>query len=303
MLNAWFIPSSTGDFRLENREGGSLLTVENPTASELERCEAFLKRCRQWKWLEDMSAAIAPEGRTEISIKVPVSKCGKHLAKNAMPTRGTLTVIRSANGEITCTADYSESDSKLDAAAKDPKADKATTVKRPTACCPDPIEGPLKRASRVLREFCTPNQWADWVKYGVLHCFGGTTGCQYRLVHRHHPLADRQGKICWSIDDNSVLHFWDWSIPPAEEVLAAKLILEHREAWLRNSATLLTDAGGDFVRSGRLQNPMGNTMDGTWDAAFFNKVGDSDWLLPHYGSDGSIDPIMTMAGMLALASV
>ena len=36
-----------------------------------------------------------------------------------------------------------------------------------------------------------------------------------------------------------MLHFHDNSVPPEEEVLAAKLILEHREPWLRNEATCL----------------------------------------------------------------
>ena len=46
-------------------------------------------------------------------------------------------------------------------------------------------------------------------------------------------------KICYDIDDRCVLHFHDWTVPPEEEVLATKLILEHREAWLRNEATVL----------------------------------------------------------------
>lgn len=296
MLDAWYIPSSTGDFRLEANPDDpttSILTVEDLTASERERIEAFRKRCRAWKWFPE--DAVLPEtGRAEILINTTVAKAGKHLAKDVMPNRGTLTAIRSADGEIICTADFTEGEGKLEKGAADPKAKKATTVKKPTICCPDPVEGPLKRSSRVLREFCTPSQWKEWVEKGVLHCVGGETGVLYRLVHRHHPLAAKQGKIGWSVDDDCVMHFWDWSVPPAEEVLSAKLILEHREFWLRNRATMFGIRSRDAVDV-IPNNPLGNSAEGTWDAGFFTRLG---------GPQGAEEPAMVVAaGMLAAAVI
>lgn len=295
MLDTWYIPSATGDFRLEAHPKDptqSILTVEDLTAAELERLQAFQKKTKRWKWF-DADAIIPESGRGELVINTTVAKAGKHLAKDAMPNRGTLTVIRSTSGKILTTADFTEDEAKLDKATSSSKASKAVTVKKPTICCPDPIEGPLKRSSRVLREFCTPQQWAEWVQHGVLHCIGGTTGCLYRLVHRHHPLARKQGKICWSVDDDSKLHFWDWSVPAAEEVLSAKLILEQRENWLRNRATMFGQRGRAVHQI--FSNPHGNAGEGTWDASFFTQIGDDNSKSP-----AALD---LMSGMLALATI
>jgi hypothetical protein len=62
-----------------------------------------------------------------------------------------------------------------------------------------------------------------------------------------------------------VVHFHDWRVPPEEEILAAKLILEHREPWLRNEATMLGGGKGhgpDLV----FKNPFGNGWDGVPDS-------------------------------------
>jgi hypothetical protein len=55
-------------------------------------------------------------------------------------------------------------------------------------------------------------------------------------------------------------------------VLAAKLILEHRETWLRNEATLLEGSNLKF------KNPFGDISDGTESAAFRRAIG--SWLMP-----------------------
>ena len=54
-------------------------------------------------------------------------------------------------------------------------------------------------------------------------------------------------------------------MPPEEEVLAAKLILEHREPWLRNEATCLQQTkDGKWHDLGflRYKNPFGDASDG-----------------------------------------
>jgi hypothetical protein len=64
-----------------------------------------------------------------------------------------------------------------------------------------------------------------------------------------------------------VVHFHDRRVPPEEEVLAAKLILEHAEPWLRNEATLWSAGAMIF------KNPFGNGMDGVEDATFTQRIG------------------------------
>jgi hypothetical protein len=69
-----------------------------------------------------------------------------------------------------------------------------------------------------------------------------------------------------------VLKFFDWSVPPEEEVLAAKLILEHREPWLRNEATLFHELQNWYAEP-VFKNPFGDKSDGTSDAAFMTGIG------------------------------
>ena len=58
--------------------------------------------------------------------------------------------------------------------------------------------------------------------------------------------------------------------------MAAKLILEHREAWLRNEATVLQqDSKGDWHDLGieRYKNPFGDASEGRADAALTAMLG------------------------------
>ena len=96
---------------------------------------------------------------------------------------------------------------------------------------------------------------------------GGVTGHRYVIAHRHSSPAVSWGKITFDRDDEIVIHFHDNSVPPEEEVLAAKLILESpHEAWLRNEATAF---GGTDV----LKNPFGGVMDGVADASLMSSLG------------------------------
>lgn len=156
-------------------------------------------------------------------------------------------------------------------AEAEPKPKKAVTVKRPTPCCPACIEGPVDPATEVLLHFLTPSERRSWERDHAIEVEGGTTGVRYLLAHRHTPLAQKIGRICYSLDDRCVVHFHDNTVPPAEEVLAAKIILEHREAWLRNEATML-GFGHRFVAP-VLKNPFGDGGDGVWDSMFSARVG------------------------------
>lgn len=282
MLSAWHVPSATGDFELKvhpEDEAKCLLVVEDPTPSEIDKLIAFKKRCNQYKWIDPL-AGINREGRTEIVIDAPLSKCGKHLAKEAMPDRGRITAITSKDGTILAvtTSDEPDEEKKLEAAAADEKAETAVTTKRPTKCCPNPIEGPLVRSSRVLRKFCTPQQWKDWCEHGWLICYGHLSGHAYRLVHRHHPAAKVQGKICYDLDDRQTLHAYDWSTPPAEEVLTFKIILENCEPWLRCEASGFgpwKGRRGDGRSIGFIDPSDNGGMEGTWDAAVFRWIGEA----------------------------
>jgi hypothetical protein len=176
-----------------------------------------------------------------------------------------------------------------------PKA--VVTVRRPTPCCPQCTVGAVEPASEVLLAFLDEQQHKDWAKRRAIVVRGGLTGHRYVLAHRSTELAARIGRICFDMEDGLVIHFHDRSVPPEEEVLAAKLILEHREPWLRNEATTF---GGHKV----FKNPFGNGGDGVWDATLTQSIGtfvsalgdiegdNCDWMVLEYATKGLLNSPM-----------
>lgn len=245
MISRWFIPAVSGDYRLEAAGSGSVLTIEDPTPNEVERLQAFLAVARERAWVSP-EASVSLLGVTAIDVAAPVAEAGPVLVTASGSARpGTLTAVRSVSGVVTTTELLAEATSNAD-------ADAAVTVRRPTPCCPSPEVAAEVRASEVLEAFCTPAQWASWTADGFLTCYGRYTGHRYRIAHRCSPLAERQGRICVDLDDRATMHFHDVLLPPPEEVLAAKLILEHREDWLRNESTCLSPRFTQVFR-----NPLG----------------------------------------------
>jgi hypothetical protein len=128
------------------------------------------------------------------------------------------------------------------------------------------MPGAIEPATEVLVSFLTDDQHADWAEHRAIVVTGGLSGNRYLLAHRHSTIGQRIGRICWDIDDRQVVHFFDHSVPPEEEVLAAKLILEHREPWLRNEATI-------FGPVQKFKNPFGGFLDGTETSGFLQGFG------------------------------
>jgi hypothetical protein len=268
VIGSWYIPSSSGDFRLlAEGDDRTLLEIVDPTPRELEVVGAFLADAEVEKWIEPGAmSAPSPVGTTTFVLATSLPTAGALLAtKNAFTPRGRITAIRSSGGKFEVTEEVSVA---LEL-AKAPAAEAAVTVRRPTPSCPFTRPGPDSRASEVLRGFTTPEQWEEWERTGTLSCRGQITGHRYRIAHRHSPVAIRQGRICADMTDGFVLHFHDSLRPPAEEVLAAKLIIEHREPWLRNASTCLSNRATEVFN-----NPVGHRyLDGRPDAVLFLGLG------------------------------
>jgi hypothetical protein len=286
MISRFHIPALSGDFTLEasktDPEKACVLVTENLTPGEVEQIGKFLRACRtpKRKWVSDL-VGVTPTGRSEIGIDAPIGKAGALLAGTSAPDKGRLTAVRSVNGNMVAVVDSSDPNEieKVAEATSKPEAAVATTVNRPTRCCPQPVEGPLVRSSRVLQSFCTAAQWNDWVTKGWVTARGHRSGHLYRIVHRHHPAARAQGKITWDLTDDAVIHCYNWGLPPAEEVLSIKLFVEHREEQIRNESTCLL-GGHQF----RFRDPIGHGgADGTWDAGQFRDLGNQVATFLAYG--------------------
>jgi hypothetical protein len=264
VISHWFVPSWHGDFRLvADTEGTADLIITSPTPHEQTILAKFLAQARKKKWTTEK---LTGETQT-IALAAPVEEIGPALVKIAKPADRTLTAVRFEDGKL----EVAETGTleTIVAKTKDKKA-RAVSVARPTPCCPECVPGSVELASEVLLSFLNDQEHADWAKHRAIMVTGGRSGHRYLIAHRHSPTAVRNRKICYDVDDRCVLHFHDWTVPPEEEVLATKIILEHREEWLRNEATVLfQDRDGKWLDLGvmRYKNPFGDANDGRDDAA------------------------------------
>jgi hypothetical protein len=294
----WYIPSWNGDLRLTpsaKNDDHTTLTIHQPTLAErqllVQMGRAFEKRGWVPSWKDPKPQKLF--GRpTKIELRAPLDEVGPVVSKIMRPGKAVLTAITFIDGRVeTCSgseADLAELAKGATAAPEDSAPRAAATIKRPTPSCPQCIPGAILPASEVLLTFLSPEQHASWARTRSIVVTGGLSKHRYIIAHRHSPIARRFGRICYDFDSNMVVHFHDWTVPPEEEVLAAKLILEHREPWLRNEATMLLDFGIlDTCGVQRIvqrdlrdrqpvyKNPFGDVMDGVADANMARRVGEA----------------------------
>ncbi len=272
----WYFPSWNGDVRAEADGDSTRITVVAPTANELavlEKLDALLHRN---KWLpkvrklwdrDEKSAYRTGQSQTTL-IEQPLSKVGPLLVELLKPGEQTLTAVQFKDGRVETVSGASAVDA-LAAKAEQEAATAAASVKRPTPSCPNCYVDACGPATEVLLDFLSPDQHEDWARERAFVVEGGYTGARYLLAHRSSRHAARHGRICYDLDAETVVRFHDQRVPPEEEVLAAKLILEHREDWLRNEATLLNAPPGTL----RFKNPFGDAGDGIADADFTGRLG------------------------------
>jgi hypothetical protein len=278
-----YVPSWNGDFRLESDgRDKTKLVLHDPTPLERKIVGALLHQAGKKGWADKLPE-VPYEGKdNEVpSLSIGIEQASKLLIKLTRPKRQTLTAVQFSDGKLTTIEGADDKAlAKIEetvavAAATEisgKKEAKAASVRRPTPCCPACVVGSVAPASEVLLSFLSEEEHASWSRSRSIIISGGLSGHRYLLAHRRSPLAAAAGKMCFDIDDGRVLHFHDDSVPPEEEVLAAKLILEHREPWLRNEATVL---GGEPDRLRlRFKNPFGGFMDGTESSRLTSTIGE-----------------------------
>ncbi len=256
-LTRWYRPSACGDFQLERIEDTVCkLVVKDPTPYEREQLELLMKNARENGYI-DMLEGFGSEGG-ELVLNTSIEWAGNLLfgtwgaphgsCGQVQPPRALLSVAMCGD-KVVATWDSTQPkrcDEPTDLVPVE--ADKAITTPAPRrgsggGDCPESL------ASEVLRAFSTPDQWAEWQRTGgTMTVRGGCTGRRYRLAHRKcFVQTRRQETVAVGLDDRlrgfrssramPVLAF-DFELPPPEEVLSIKLVLEQREWWLRNPGSM-----------------------------------------------------------------
>ncbi len=286
-MKAWYIPAWNGDWRLEPDPAApdkqTLLTIKKPTAEEKRVLIEMQKAFDEKKWLDsgpsrDRMKDPSSWRTTKAKILAPLADIGPIIASIVKPGSNVLTAIRFTDGRIeSCSTsepakpgEKSKPSEESKALAKKPDAAAAATVKRPTPCCPSCYEDPRevnKPATETLLAFLNEEEHESWAKHRYIVVRGGITGHRYLLAHRNSEIAQRNTRMGFDLDDNSVMHWHDWTVPAEEEVLASMLILKMREPWLRNEATAFS--GCTYV----FKNPFGGFDDGIPDSSWTRDVG------------------------------
>jgi hypothetical protein len=225
----WFVPSWNGDLRLvphEDNVDHTVLQIEKPTPDE-ERIVGLIKdACKEAGW-PGTTRVVA--GQKRIRFAAPMEKVGPIAVKIMKPGPAVLTAITFKDGRVvTSSGSLPELQALAEAVAKEPDEKAATaavTVKRHTPSCPACVPGSIAPASEVLLQFLSAEEHEDWKRERAITVIGGYTGHRYRIAHRHSKTAQHVGRICYDLDDEVVVHFHDMTVPPEEEVLAAKLIM------------------------------------------------------------------------------
>lgn len=229
-MRYWFIPTSSGDVRLESIGVEScLLTVVDPTTAEREVLQKFFTHAAKDSWIRSIPP-IEAKGETRVALTVTLEDCGPVLAGfiHGKDSR-TWTAIRYQSGKVDVIDGSGVVGAKGEAAPAKDKPVAAATVKEPSKGCPAP-EPCQHRASEVLKAFSTRSQWEQWNRDGFMLAVGNATGKVYQVHHRN--VAARRGLGHSLTCEGREVCVWDATVPAEEEALASKLAVEHREHWL-----------------------------------------------------------------------
>lgn len=240
-LKFWFLPVSSGDFRLEKIAGDDdhvLLTVEDPTDADRKLLTPFFKTMKEMDMLVGMpEARISLYGRTEIKLRGKIEDIGPLLADKVHEDAKLWTAVRHVGGVVSVLDGngselFKQLPAKQDAsnlpAKQEPEA--VATVREPRRGCPPP-ETARRRASEVLRTFSTARQMEQWERHGAMKVIGNQTGKAYWLHHRASAVAHGLRHLLVEAVTGHEICIWDDRVPAEEEALAMKLAVEHREEW------------------------------------------------------------------------
>jgi hypothetical protein len=226
----WYLPSLYGDIRLTAQGDSTEIEWENLSPTEREALSTLSKK---------FGVITLTDEAGKLTIAKPIAKVETALAKAMKRGRKLLSAVVFKNGSIE-EIHRTEGDEgkrepyregKPPPAAIEKVAPKAAvTVAAPMLGCPVPeFERAEVRATRVLREFLTPQQLADFERTQSFLVRGGDTGRQYVLTSRQAPperLVKVGGRSVFDVAGNYPICVHDWVVPAAEELLELKLFLE-----------------------------------------------------------------------------
>ncbi len=206
----WYVPSFYGDISLKRADKGVTIAWHDLTAVEKEALGSLKTLCADKGWGElDLDKV------EQTLLDAPFDKVKKALAKSLKAGRALLDAVVFRDGKV------------LESSTLPETAKAGVTVAAPTKGCPQPEFDDIEiRATRVLENFLSADQLADFRRYQTFTAVGGDTGHAYLVVSRNATRIRNQYGQVYDLDEKRTLCVHDWEAPAAEEMLTLKLHLE-----------------------------------------------------------------------------
>lgn len=214
-----YLPSLYGDVKLTAQGSQTEVEWENLSPSERQAMEVLAKKF----------GLIFQGDAGKLVFAKPIEKVEAVLAKAMKRGRKLLTAVVFKNGKIEELHRNEQGEPVLITKTEDPpKA--AVTVAQPALSCPVPeFERANVRATRVLTEFLTPQQLADFERTQSFLVIGADSGHRYVLTSRQAPperLARVGGRSVYDATRGHPVCVHDWVVPASEELLELALFLQ-----------------------------------------------------------------------------
>lgn len=228
----WYIPTFHGDIALERHGDITLVKVEKLVPSEIVALDKLRAHALKKGWVREQegvgyreSATAFPNPSAELTATIflaaDIGEVAKMLSGDLKPDRKGLSVVRYADGKMEEITDavYAKAIEKGRSAA---------TVATPVKGCPLPeFEQQEVRARRVLAEFLTAEQLADFKRDQAFVSVGADTGHRYMLVSRHVSRERYESyRSLFDVEEQEAFCIHDWTVPAAEELLSLHLHLQ-----------------------------------------------------------------------------
>lgn len=211
----WYIPTFFGDFRLSTYKDKTKLKVTRATDLEKKQLREFQAAAISHSWVSEKVDFL---GKEETIIDAPIYEVSIALATILKPDRKLISAIKVSKGRMEEITSLAQATAMI---ATDSKAP-ATTVAQPVRGCPPTDFDPAElRAREVLRAFLSPEQIRDFNQHNKFVATGVDTGHRYMITSRQacDEIA-RYQRSFYDLDERRALCAHDWTVPPAEEMLA-----------------------------------------------------------------------------------
>lgn len=193
--------------------------------------DAFLDHARAQSWVA-AGVGYEPDGCVTLRLDCTVAEAGPVLVPHVLGDEKSVplwTAVRSKGRvELKVRGRWREIDGDSEA---------VVTLRRPNRGCPAPLEC-NRRASEVLRAFCTLKQRQSWEQQGFLVARGSLTQRPYAVFHADEAAARSLPRCLVDLQTREALCAWDAMVPAEEQALGLKFMVEHQEAdllrpWMR----------------------------------------------------------------------